>query len=372
MTANRLHVIYRNCFTFASALSFLVLAAALVLCDLSYSSQRSIEFQHQHARWEVAGGDGLAWIGNAPQIRLETANEQPRLREMQRSYAHMHGALQATIEGMPKPSKQYEQGIRILRRTEESYEQERKQLLSGATTKPVVHEVRLSLIARIAAILPAAWMCLAVARHRGLLRELRRPSCALSALLLLISLPLAVIALRSYWITATWDFPTQVQLPLKSGGRSQYLNRHMTIARGRVQFYGRTESSPAGMWIDDSSGYHRGGDLMPTQQRLGGVIPPGDWRWWVPGISYATRPDWHTHAVIMLGYNSTVIALWLPLLICWIPPAMLLRARWRANQRQRCIDDKLCHACGYSLVGNASGVCPECGIASVRAWMRSS
>lgn len=53
---------------------------------------------------------------------------------------------------------------------------------------------------------------------------------------------------------------------------------------------------------------------------------------------------------------------------CWMPPliAAFLPAWWfprrrRSRQRVRRIGRGECAECGYSLAGNPSGVCPECG-----------
>ena len=44
----------------------------------------------------------------------------------------------------------------------------------------------------------------------------------------------------------------------------------------------------------------------------------------------------------------------LPLPLIW----RAMRGRWKADRRRRLGQ---CAACGYSLAGNSSGVCPECG-----------
>jgi hypothetical protein len=57
--------------------------------------------------------------------------------------------------------------------------------------------------------------------------------------------------------------------------------------------------------------------------------------------------------------DRLVVPLWGPLVLFTIYPAMaLIRGPYRRHRRHR---KGLCVQCGYSLTGNVSGVCPECG-----------
>ena len=51
---------------------------------------------------------------------------------------------------------------------------------------------------------------------------------------------------------------------------------------------------------------------------------------------------------------TIILPLWIPFLIAGIPTAFLW---WRDGR----IPKGHCQKCGYSLTGNKSGVCPECG-----------
>jgi hypothetical protein len=49
------------------------------------------------------------------------------------------------------------------------------------------------------------------------------------------------------------------------------------------------------------------------------------------------------------------VPLWLPLLVIGTPTACMF---WRRHRR---IPPGHCRRCGYNLMGNVSGICPECG-----------
>ncbi len=70
------------------------------------------------------------------------------------------------------------------------------------------------------------------------------------------------------------------------------------------------------------------------------------------GVAYV-----HRHFAFMLPQVAVLAVFAL------IPCRWLFRYRRSRARRQR----HCCESCGYSLIGNASGVCPECGHA--RAWV---
>jgi hypothetical protein len=57
-----------------------------------------------------------------------------------------------------------------------------------------------------------------------------------------------------------------------------------------------------------------------------------------------------------------VIPDWMPVLLLLLLPSLWLWSRWRG----RCKNGS-CRTCGYNLLGNTSGVCPECGTACTTA-----
>jgi hypothetical protein len=72
------------------------------------------------------------------------------------------------------------------------------------------------------------------------------------------------------------------------------------------------------------------------------VIMPMKGTWWFPVIH--RRP-----------FTMIILPLWIPFLIIAVPPAHFW---WRDRRR---IPLNCCQGCGYDLMGNVSGVCPECG-----------
>jgi len=59
-------------------------------------------------------------------------------------------------------------------------------------------------------------------------------------------------------------------------------------------------------------------------------------------------------------YQHITLPFWMIAAACAILPAWGL-VRWTRRARRRAVG--LCRTCGYSLTGNASDVCPECGTA---------
>ena len=55
------------------------------------------------------------------------------------------------------------------------------------------------------------------------------------------------------------------------------------------------------------------------------------------------------------GAFEVVIPLWVPFLIAAVPTCML----WYRDRRRAPLGE--CKRCGYNLLGNVSGICPECG-----------
>lgn len=62
-----------------------------------------------------------------------------------------------------------------------------------------------------------------------------------------------------------------------------------------------------------------------------------------------------------MRHTVTRLQLWPLLGIFLIPSSAIIVRRFVEWRRRR---NGLCHACGYSLEGNISGICPECGLMS--------
>ncbi|HSZ54569.1 MAG TPA: hypothetical protein VK797_02835 [Tepidisphaeraceae bacterium] len=79
---------------------------------------------------------------------------------------------------------------------------------------------------------------------------------------------------------------------------------------------------------------------------------------------YGWREDWNNGISVPLPPSATYLGLpivWPLVALALLPILSILR---RAKRRQRLMErrrDIRCIACGYSLTGNTSGVCPECG-----------
>jgi len=60
-------------------------------------------------------------------------------------------------------------------------------------------------------------------------------------------------------------------------------------------------------------------------------------------------------------YTKWSIRLPMLALVCLVYPAVCFSRRFSRWRRWRHRNPELCRCCGYSLRGNVSGVCPECG-----------
>jgi hypothetical protein len=80
-------------------------------------------------------------------------------------------------------------------------------------------------------------------------------------------------------------------------------------------------------------------------QRFWEVYPPQSWNW---------EYTWHFHHETWNPGWEINVPLWMPLLLAAGATALLF---WRSRRRY----PGYCVRCGYSLTGNTSGVCPECG-----------
>jgi hypothetical protein len=82
----------------------------------------------------------------------------------------------------------------------------------------------------------------------------------------------------------------------------------------------------------------------------------------VPGFyagafdAYQPEPDHMRVQYVLVGYPWLILMSAVLPAIAWGVPALQRRNRKRGGR---------CLACGYSLVANTSGVCPECGIAVI-------
>jgi predicted RNA-binding Zn-ribbon protein involved in translation (DUF1610 family) len=95
------------------------------------------------------------------------------------------------------------------------------------------------------------------------------------------------------------------------------------------------------------------------------MIRQGHFRWGRGAdaelITVAARP----------GFFWTVIVTWFffPLVAPMLAALRVYHFRHRRHLRDR-LEAGRCHACGYDLAGNVSGICPECGMTIARRTAR--
>lgn len=96
-------------------------------------------------------------------------------------------------------------------------------------------------------------------------------------------------------------------------------------------------------------GVRRGAILFsqgPYPQDIQGFVTliPDAWQLiWIPTAGRAS------------GWFNCALPLWIPMLFPVIKSAMTICKLRPSNE------ERLCMSCGYNLLGNESGVCPECG-----------
>jgi hypothetical protein len=116
----------------------------------------------------------------------------------------------------------------------------------------------------------------------------------------------------------------QTNIDSDSSRQSQF---KVMALRGRFDGYFRIGPSLAS-WLPDSFGF--GGVFSDVRFRYSGYGGPG-----------------------------RATPFWLPFLLFVAYPAYAITTRWVVPYQRRRFGK--CVACGYSLIGNESGTCPECG-----------
>ena len=90
------------------------------------------------------------------------------------------------------------------------------------------------------------------------------------------------------------------------------------------------------------------------------------------GSVIGTRPGWlnplwmfqfsgRANSSARLNESRYILPLWPLALMLAIGPTMMIRRSFTEARQQRRRMRRECRACGYSLIRNTSGVCPECG-----------
>jgi len=168
----------------------------------------------------------------------------------------------------------------------------------------------------------------------------------LTALSLVLLVATAVMWVRSYWISDSWEWV------------SHYRTRFIAISGGRVLLQVNHGASAAQefMAVDHYS-------YVKQANETAGVGRP--WRYggfWIENLSFApsaARSAW-------LPYTDYVVPLYAVVLVSLILPGMAVRRVLRERKRKRV---GLCPTCGYDLRASPQR-CPECGaIASASGIM---
>jgi len=89
-----------------------------------------------------------------------------------------------------------------------------------------------------------------------------------------------------------------------------------------------------------------GPESVPLEWRFGGSMAEGQ-------AAIRWTPTWLGEGVV---FQFIFVPLWLPFLLIALPTGWLFWSDHRRRLRVGC-----CAQCGYSLTGNTSGKCPECG-----------
>lgn len=193
-----------------------------------------------------------------------------------------------------------------------------------------------------------------------------------SVLSMLMFVATVAMWIQSDWRGEGWRFssrPSRVSIPYveykpvtgDEQRRSDWRAVRVVIsAGGKLQLFER--DFPANGVKDAPAGRFTSKSVFPVNWTVGGFVPPGERHLRTPLFVFSERPAWaDDDGNISAGYRSVVVPWWVPFLLSGYLPAIwaIIRSRqWRQDTRRR---QHQCLVCGYNLVGNASGVCPECG-----------
>ncbi len=167
--------------------------------------------------------------------------------------------------------------------------------------------------------------------------------------------------LRCGWLLGTLDIALLLALSYAGSvewkpRRNQHLQIDLRCQRGVLALASLSQSTQLVSQL-----WHMAHSESLEKQRTPLV---NDWSWWICQGRVSTwvtaEGDQDSDLVVIRSWRSVSLSLslWFILVIFLVGQLVLLYPRLQAWQRGK---HGLCMNCGYSLVGNVSGVCPECG-----------
>ncbi len=180
---------------------------------------------------------------------------------------------------------------------------------------------------------------------------MRRLVDILAAFSLLLFVATTVVGVRSYFVRDIVGFGF--------AGRNAHVVQSIL---GRLHLVSGLDGGyTGGVW-------HYANRLSPQALWQGGMSGYPARVNWCCGFVWQTYSEihlWPGPPYSVSHSRLVVVPCWFPAAVFALLPAWLtVMRRWRRRYR---LTHGLCLACGYSLTGNVSGVCPECGTAVPRS-----
>jgi hypothetical protein len=352
-------------FHLAASFSLLLLAGLLILFDVSYAGRRQYLFMRKEVRSEIALDRGMLELSNRPQVSFEADRFQTAVAGLDDVFRIRRGPTHEGIRWAPYGSDQYYALLKTMKGIDAEYDRDRRALPQQPTTRLISHTLQLWSLMLIASLLPIAWIFFQLATHPRILRELVRPIGALSTALLILAFALIVVTARSYWVGASWQFRTRygdvgITDPLPPHYTNWGSARVVRLSGGKVQLFQNYFPDYPTAPYGDIAGYQRGGAISLPPATANGIAGNQPKAWSILGIRYSARRV-GVRPRLMVGYRSLIIPAWMFAAICLIVPLIWFHRRVKRYHREYRRMMNLCPRCGYSLAGNISGVCPECG-----------
>jgi hypothetical protein len=364
---NRRWILTRREFNLAAAISLGLLIGLLILDDASRSDKQRIALWPLVTRWEMHFDYGSVIVSNQPAWLASENAMDARLGAVDKPHERAKARLQrASDKGQ---FEEYRQANIALKEVEPEWIANRQRILAQPRVQRRSYDMPIWVLDLLTAILPVVWMRRWLSQRPHVRREIIRPAGILSCFLLMLTLGMIIATVRSYFVAAWWELPVQElkgpvpAIPHLSQIEQQklvwYRSVEIRLNRGNVT-YGEQIGVTAPIRLDERKlRYERReaglyGMILLAQQKW-----PEDREWHAPGLQYWSRR--YQSSGVSEKLELVLVSGWI-LLAAWLASTSLwwryYARRLRAQRRRR---SNQCLACGYSMSGNASGVCPECG-----------